>query len=220
MARKKIFEDYERALRRDREGYAYKGYIIRDIGTAFDPNRGWTITKDGTVISTVNNRDEATKAIDELTRQSNPLSKGYSRATVSKNISEMVRSGHPQNQAVAAALSEARKVFRKRHPGQSLPEHLKMKRTTRRKATKKKTTRRRRRNPSSAKKGFLVATLIAGKPRFWSGMKWDTRGRGANYPTREGAKRAAYHDVGSRHSAVVPASATDTAIIEFLSGKA
>lgn len=38
-----------------------------------------------------------------------PLKRGGSRSTISSNISEMVRAGHPQRQAVAAALSEARK---------------------------------------------------------------------------------------------------------------
>ena len=38
-----------------------------------------------------------------------PLIKSGSRAAVSQNISEMVHAGHPQNQAVAAALSNARK---------------------------------------------------------------------------------------------------------------
>jgi ribosomal protein L12E/L44/L45/RPP1/RPP2 len=38
-----------------------------------------------------------------------PLRKGTSRATISQNIKEMIAAGHPQNQAVAAALSTARK---------------------------------------------------------------------------------------------------------------
>lgn len=38
-----------------------------------------------------------------------PLSKGKSKETISKNIHEMESSGHPQKQAVAAALNEARK---------------------------------------------------------------------------------------------------------------
>lgn len=38
-----------------------------------------------------------------------PLKKGASKATVSANIKEMMASGRPQKQAVAAALSTARK---------------------------------------------------------------------------------------------------------------
>ena len=38
-----------------------------------------------------------------------PLSKGKSRAVISQNIREMIAAGHPQDQAVAAALSTARK---------------------------------------------------------------------------------------------------------------
>lgn len=38
-----------------------------------------------------------------------PLRKGTSRKTVSKNISEMVRSGYPKKVAVAASLNKARK---------------------------------------------------------------------------------------------------------------
>jgi hypothetical protein len=41
-----------------------------------------------------------------------PLSKGSSRETIGKNIKEMMSSGHPQNQAVAAALSNARRTKR------------------------------------------------------------------------------------------------------------
>lgn len=38
-----------------------------------------------------------------------PLHKGKSKAIVSENISELVHSGRKQKQAVAIALSEARK---------------------------------------------------------------------------------------------------------------
>ena len=37
-----------------------------------------------------------------------PLKKGSSRKTVSENIKEMIAAGHPQKQAVAAALRQAR----------------------------------------------------------------------------------------------------------------
>lgn len=39
-----------------------------------------------------------------------PLAKGKSQKVVSSNISEMVRAGHPQKQAIAAALNMARKA--------------------------------------------------------------------------------------------------------------
>ena len=38
-----------------------------------------------------------------------PLLKGTSKETVGSNISELVHSGRPQKQAIAIALSEARK---------------------------------------------------------------------------------------------------------------
>ena len=39
-----------------------------------------------------------------------PLKKGASKATISQNIGEMIDSGHPRKQAVAAALNQARKA--------------------------------------------------------------------------------------------------------------
>lgn len=39
-----------------------------------------------------------------------PLEKGSSRATVSRNISEMVKAGHPRSQAIAASLRQARQA--------------------------------------------------------------------------------------------------------------
>lgn len=46
-----------------------------------------------------------------------PLIKKCSKSATSKNISEMMKAGHPQNQSVAAALSNQRKVCKGKKPG-------------------------------------------------------------------------------------------------------
>lgn len=49
-----------------------------------------------------------------------PLKAGTSRETVSDNIREMVKAGHPQNQAVAAAMRKKRESGKgKRRPRKS-----------------------------------------------------------------------------------------------------
>lgn len=86
-----------------------------------------------------------------------PLIKGYSRATISKNIRKMMDEGYKQPQAVAASLGNALETFKKRHPRKALPEYLrktewlKEHRQRRRNSTKKKAARRvvrKKRNPT------------------------------------------------------------------------
>jgi hypothetical protein len=43
-----------------------------------------------------------------------PLAKGKSKKTIGANIAEMMRAGHPQDQAVAAAMRKAGKARKKK----------------------------------------------------------------------------------------------------------
>jgi hypothetical protein len=53
-----------------------------------------------------------------------PLKKGTSKQIVSKNIGEMVKAGHPQKQAVAAALDTARRSGAKIPKPKALKSYL------------------------------------------------------------------------------------------------
>ena len=54
----------------------------------------------------------------------NPLAKGYSRASISRNIAEMVAHGHTRKSAIAAALNGARAYFIKHRPSSAFPQWL------------------------------------------------------------------------------------------------
>ena len=52
-----------------------------------------------------------------------PLTQGSSQKTISSNIAEMIDSGHPRDQAIAAAMNTARKVKARKAEGGSLGFH-------------------------------------------------------------------------------------------------
>lgn len=54
----------------------------------------------------------------------NPLRDGYTTTVVSDNIRRLIREGRRQDQAVAIALSTARRHYRRRHPRGAYPHHL------------------------------------------------------------------------------------------------
>lgn len=112
-----------------------------------------------------------------------PLKKGKSQATISGNISEMIKAGHPRDQAIAAALSTARKA---RATGGRNEDDI-------------KTAKRLGMNPSN-----IADVREAGKLRdFHKGFMGDLRGKAKEMADRRDAIREQGllpFDVGTRFS--------------------
>jgi len=56
-----------------------------------------------------------------------PLKNGYSKKTVSENISFLINEGYPQKQAIAISLNKAREIYLKKYPHGYLPFYLNQK---------------------------------------------------------------------------------------------
>lgn len=56
-----------------------------------------------------------------------PLKKGFSKDTIGFNIKEMIKAGHPKNQAIAASLNNARESAKKEHKFSKVKELMRKK---------------------------------------------------------------------------------------------
>ena len=88
-------------------------------------------------------------------RRHNPLKGGYSRATVSANVSRLRREGMTPGRATAAAMRSARSAYRVKHPRGAFPSHLALTRNP----------RKRRRNPGPPTRGAVMARDLPGLTR-------------------------------------------------------
>jgi hypothetical protein len=57
-----------------------------------------------------------------------PLVQGFTQASINENIAQLVRDGKTPAQSSAIAFRIARKAWRREHPGDPLPGHLKRRR--------------------------------------------------------------------------------------------
>lgn len=84
------------------------------------------------------------RAMRKGSYRNNPLRPGNSREIISHNIREMIHAGHPQKQAVAAALSNARKYPDPHGPSHAPGHRKRMKRLARLKRERSRRSHRRR----------------------------------------------------------------------------
>ncbi len=89
----------------------------------------------------------------KTTRRKNPLKNGYSRRTISENVSRLTREGMTPGRATAAAMRSARSAYRAKHPRGAYPSHLALTRNTR------------KRNPGPPTRGAVMARDLPGITR-------------------------------------------------------
>jgi hypothetical protein len=100
---KKPAGGFERSVRKRAEGR--KRHPLRWF-TLFPFQTGASLEANATAHQRVYGNQ---RAWDPHARFSNPLRRGWSRATISANVSKLRREGYPQRQAVAIALNAARR---------------------------------------------------------------------------------------------------------------
>lgn len=150
-------------------------------------------------------------------KRSNPLKTGYSRETISANISRLRAEGKPPSVAVAASLRSARAAYRKRHPSAKFPAYLQApkpkrktsgtkakpkrkttaRRTTSRRANPKRTTKKKadpkkKANPKRArmtKSCFIAKQKKKGRSPKQAAADWKARQRLAKARKGKGRRR-------------------------------
>lgn len=64
---RQVFDEYNANVARDRAGYDYKGFMVREIQQGISGVSLWVITHDGFHIASCTDREDAHDSIDLLT---------------------------------------------------------------------------------------------------------------------------------------------------------